>query len=32
VEEVEIVYEPGNKWMIYGPSIYTPPIVVEVVE
>ncbi|CAD8175425.1 unnamed protein product [Paramecium pentaurelia] len=31
-EEVEVEYEPGNKWMIHGPCIYTPPIVVEVVE
>lgn len=25
-------YEPGNKWMIYGPCDYIPPLEVEVIE
>jgi major vault protein len=31
VEKI-ITYEPGNKWMIYGPCNYIPPVEVEVVE
>lgn len=33
--EYEIIsktYNPGDKWMVYGPMSYIPPIEVEVIE
>ena len=34
-QEYEIIdktYNPGDKWMVYGPMSYIPPIEVEVIE